>query len=106
MISHAGAGGSYGTVLLPGFLLFGFGITQVGVSNLIAAISEIRYEEAGSASGVVTAVFQIGGALDLAVITTLANSRAVGADGGRGTCRGQPAACAAPDQLAEAAAAA
>ncbi|HZO36202.1 MAG TPA: MFS transporter [Solirubrobacteraceae bacterium] len=79
MISRAGADGSYLTELMPGFILFGFGITQVAVSNQIAAIAEVRHEEAGAASGVVTAAFQIGGALGLAVITTLANSRTVDA---------------------------
>jgi EmrB/QacA subfamily drug resistance transporter len=75
LLSRAGADGSYAADLLPGLLLFGFGITQVGVPNQIAAIADVRHDQAGSASGVVTAAFQIGGALGLAVITTLANSR-------------------------------
>jgi EmrB/QacA subfamily drug resistance transporter len=75
LLSRAGADGSYAGDLLPGLLLFGFGITQVGVPNQIAAIADVRDDQAGSASGVVTAMFQIGGALGLAMITTLANSR-------------------------------
>jgi EmrB/QacA subfamily drug resistance transporter len=85
LISRAGADGSYVVDLLPGFVLFGLGITQVGVSNQIAAIADVRHHEAGAASGVVTAAFQIGGALGLAVITTLANSRAAGALAGGAT---------------------
>jgi EmrB/QacA subfamily drug resistance transporter len=85
MIARAGAGGSYATVLLPWFMLFGFGLTQVGVVNQLAAIADVDAVEAGSASGVVTAAFQIGGALGLAVITTLANSRTVDAAAGGAT---------------------
>ncbi|MDO8187316.1 MFS transporter [Conexibacter sp. JD483] len=76
LLARAGGDAAYATDLLPGFVLFGAGITGVGVANQIAAISEVRHEEAGAASGVVTAAFQVGGALGLAVVTTLANSRA------------------------------
>lgn len=75
LISGATADGAYASELLPGFLLFGAGISQVGVSNQIAAIADVRHRDAGAASGVVTAAFQVGGALGLAVITTLATSR-------------------------------
>ncbi len=76
LLARAGGDAAYATDLLPGFVLFGVGITGVGVANQIAAISDVRHEEAGAASGVVTAAFQVGGALGLAVVTTLANSRA------------------------------
>jgi predicted MFS family arabinose efflux permease len=74
LLTRAGADGSYGTQLLPGFVLFGIGIVGVGVPAQIAAIADVRHEHAGAASGVVTAGYQVGGAVGLAVITTLSTS--------------------------------
>ena len=51
------------------------GLSLVGVSNQISAVLEVPHADAGAASGVINAAFQIGGAFGLAVITTLANSR-------------------------------
>jgi EmrB/QacA subfamily drug resistance transporter len=75
LLSGAGATGSYATDLLPGLLLFGAGIMGVAVPNQIAAIVDVRHDEAGAASGVVTSGYQVGGVLGLAVITTLSTSR-------------------------------
>ena len=74
LLSGAGATGSYATELLPGFILFGVGIMGVAVPSQIAAVADVRHEEAGAASGVVTAGYQVGGALGLAVITTVSTS--------------------------------
>ncbi len=74
LLAQAGATGSYVTELLPGLLLFGAGIMGVAVPNQIAAIVDVRHEEAGAASGVVTSGYQVGGVLGLAVITTLSTS--------------------------------
>jgi EmrB/QacA subfamily drug resistance transporter len=74
LLTGAGARGSYVTELLPGLVLFGLGIITVGVPAQIAAVVDVRNGEAGAASGVVTAFFQVGGALGLAVITTLSLS--------------------------------
>jgi Na+/melibiose symporter-like transporter len=75
LFSHADATGSYVVDLLPGLILFGAGIIGVGVPAQIAAVADVDHEDAGAASGVVTAVYQIGGALGLAVIATLSTSR-------------------------------
>jgi EmrB/QacA subfamily drug resistance transporter len=75
LLSRAGADDAYVSGVLPGLLLFGFGITAVGVSSQVAAIADVRPHEAGAASGLVTAAFQVGGALGLAIVTTMANSR-------------------------------
>ena len=56
-------------------MLFGFGLIAVGVPAQIAAVADVRHDEAGAASGLVTAGFQVGGALGIAIITTLANTR-------------------------------
>ncbi|GAA2821432.1 DHA2 family efflux MFS transporter permease subunit [Kribbella solani] len=71
LLSQATATGSYASQLLPGLLVFGFGIMGVGVAGQITAVSEVRPQEAGAASGVVNAMYQVGGALGLAIVTTL-----------------------------------
>ena len=76
LLSQATADGSYAAEILPGFLIFGAGMSLIGTSNQIGAVLEVPHEDAGSASGVISAGFQVGGALGLAVITTLANSHA------------------------------
>ncbi|MEV4627558.1 MFS transporter [Micromonospora sp. NPDC049523] len=75
LLSQAGATGSYASELLPGFVLFGLGILGVGVPAQIAAVADVAHHEAGAASGVVTAVYQVGGALGLAIVTTLSITR-------------------------------
>ena len=75
MLSRADATGSYAAQLLPGFLLFGAGIIGVGVPAQIAAVSEVEHHEAGAASGAVTTMYQVGGALGLAIVTTLSITR-------------------------------
>jgi EmrB/QacA subfamily drug resistance transporter len=71
LLSQADAAGSYTSQLLPGLIIFGFGIIGVGVPGQISAVSEVRPAEAGAASGVVNAMYQVGGALGLAIVTTL-----------------------------------
>ena len=74
LLAQAGATGNYATDLLPGLLLFGAGIMGVGVPSQIAAVADVQHDEAGAASGVVTSGYQVGGALGLAIITTLSTS--------------------------------
>ncbi len=75
LLSQADATGSYSAELLPGLIVFGFGILGVGVPGQITAVSEVRPQEAGAASGVVNAMYQVGGALGLAIVTTLSISQ-------------------------------
>jgi hypothetical protein len=74
LLAQAGATGDYATDLLPGLLLFGAGIMGVGVPAQIAAVADVRHDEAGAASGVVSSGYQVGGALGLAIITTVSTS--------------------------------
>ncbi len=74
LLSRAGAGDAYVSSLLPGFILVGCGIVWVGVPAQIAAVADVESADAGAASAIVTAAYQVGGALGLAIITTLANS--------------------------------
>jgi EmrB/QacA subfamily drug resistance transporter len=75
LLSRAGVGSSYAVDILPGLIVFGLGLPLVGVANQIAAIAEVPHEDAGAASGVVTAAFQVGGAIGLALVSTAATSR-------------------------------
>jgi predicted MFS family arabinose efflux permease len=76
LLSQAGVGSTFAGGLLPGLIVFGLGLPLVGVANQIAAVAEVPHHDAGAASGVITAAFQIGGALGLAVISTAATTRA------------------------------
>jgi EmrB/QacA subfamily drug resistance transporter len=64
--------GSYVTGMLPGLLVFGFGLGGGGVAGSIAAVSGVRPAESGVASGLNNAAFQIGGALGIAILSTIA----------------------------------
>ncbi len=74
LLTRATADGSYVTELLPGFVLYGVGIMGVGVPAQISALSEIAHEDAGAASGIINTGYQVGGALGLAVVSSLATS--------------------------------
>jgi EmrB/QacA subfamily drug resistance transporter len=67
--------GSYVTDLLPGFLLVGVGIGFSFVPVSIAALTGVSAREAGLASGLINTSQQIGGALGLALLVTVANTR-------------------------------
>jgi EmrB/QacA subfamily drug resistance transporter len=79
LLSQAGADSSYATAILPGVVVFGLGLPLVSVANQISAVAEVPHEDAGAASGIVTAAFQIGGAIGLALVSTAATSRATDA---------------------------
>jgi MFS family permease len=66
--------GHYVTDLLPSFFLVGFGLAVSFVAVTIAALAGVQPANAGIASGLVNTSRQIGGALGLAVITTIATT--------------------------------
>jgi EmrB/QacA subfamily drug resistance transporter len=68
------AHGSYVADLLPGFLLTGFGLGLAFVPDTISSLTGARGDEAGAASGLINTSQQIGGAVGLAVITTVATT--------------------------------
>ena len=68
--------GSYVTDLLPGFLLLGIGIGFAFVPISIAALAGVQPAEAGLASGLINTSQQIGGALGIAALSTIATSHA------------------------------
>ena len=68
-------GGSYVADLLPGFLLIGMGCGFSFVPISIAALAGVGSAEAGLASGLINTSQQIGGALGVAALSTIATSR-------------------------------
>jgi EmrB/QacA subfamily drug resistance transporter len=72
--TQVSVGGSYLADLLPGFLLIGIGLGFSFVPISIAALAGIEPAEAGLASGLINTSQQIGGALGIAALSTIASS--------------------------------
>jgi EmrB/QacA subfamily drug resistance transporter len=70
-----GTGGSYGTNILGPSLLAAVGLGLSFVPVTIAAVTGTEPREAGLASGLINTSQQVGGALGLAILATVANSR-------------------------------
>ena len=66
--------GSYWTDLLPGFLIIGLGMPFAFVAITIAAVAGTKPQEAGLASGLINTSQQIGGAVGIAILSTIAVS--------------------------------
>jgi EmrB/QacA subfamily drug resistance transporter len=66
--ASAPVGGDFAVHVLPGMLLLGLGAGIAFNPMLLAAMSDVRPEDAGLASGVVNTAFMMGGSLGLAVL--------------------------------------
>src|SRR5205085_4016780 len=73
--TQVSVGGSYLGDLLPGFLLIGIGLGFSFVPISIAALAGVEASEAGLASGLINTSQQIGGALGIAALSTIATSQ-------------------------------
>jgi EmrB/QacA subfamily drug resistance transporter len=73
--SRVSVGGGFTTDILGPSLLAAVGLGFAFVTTTIAAVSGIEDREQGLASGLINTSQQIGGALGLAVLATIANSR-------------------------------
>jgi len=67
--------GSYTTHLLPGFLIVAAALGLAVVGDFIASASGVRPADAGLASGLINTSQQIGGAVGIAVATSIATAR-------------------------------
>jgi EmrB/QacA subfamily drug resistance transporter len=67
--------GTYTSNLLGGYLMFGFGLAFAFIPVSIAALAGVGPREAGLASGLLNTSQQIGGAIGVAVATSVAVSR-------------------------------
>jgi EmrB/QacA subfamily drug resistance transporter len=72
--TQVSVGGSYLGDLLPGFLLIGIGLGFSFVPISIAALAGVQPAEAGLASGLINTSQQIGGALGIAALSTIAST--------------------------------
>jgi EmrB/QacA subfamily drug resistance transporter len=63
--------GHYASDLLPGYLMMGFGLALSFIPVSIAALAGVAEREAGLASGLLNTSQQIGGAIGVAVVSTL-----------------------------------
>ena len=73
--SQVSPDGSYvGDILFPS-LLAAVGLGLAFVSMTVAAVSGVEAHEAGLASGLINTSQQVGGALGLAILATIANGR-------------------------------
>jgi EmrB/QacA subfamily drug resistance transporter len=73
--TQVSVGGSYFGDLLPGFLLIGLGLGFSFVPISIAALAGVQAAEAGLASGLINTTQQIGGALGIAALSTIATTQ-------------------------------
>jgi MFS family permease len=75
LLSQAEVGGTYLGTLLPGLLLMSVGMGLTFVPVTLIATTNVSAEDAGLASGLFNTSQQIGGALGLAILATLAADR-------------------------------
>jgi EmrB/QacA subfamily drug resistance transporter len=73
--------GSYVSDILPALVLFGPGLGAVFVAGSIATLAGVAERESGLASGLSNTSFQIGAALGVAVVSTVAVTHAEGHGG-------------------------
>jgi Na+/melibiose symporter-like transporter len=73
--TQVSADGSYWVDLLPGFFASGVGLGFSFVPMSIAALAGVAPHEAGLASGLINTTQQIGGALGVAVFSTVSTTR-------------------------------
>jgi EmrB/QacA subfamily drug resistance transporter len=78
LLSQVSVDGSYFGDLFVGLAIFGVGLGAAFVASQIAALAGIAEEESGLAAGLVDTSFNIGSALGLAILSTVAVSRTEG----------------------------
>ena len=72
--AHIPVHGTYAGDLLPGYLMMGFGMAFAFIPVSIAALAGVEEREAGLASGLLNTSQQIGGAIGLAAVATVATT--------------------------------
>jgi EmrB/QacA subfamily drug resistance transporter len=75
ILTQVSAGGSYVGDMLLGLIVYGAGIGPAFVTATVAALSGVEEHESGLASGLSNTAFQIGAALGVAIVTTVAVTR-------------------------------
>ncbi|WP_440107009.1 MFS transporter [Streptosporangium sp. H16] len=80
-LSLARPGGTFAVDVLPASLIAAVGMSLAYIPAMMSAMSGVRPEESGLASGIVNTTYQVGSALGLAVMTAIATSREVAEPG-------------------------
>jgi EmrB/QacA subfamily drug resistance transporter len=75
LLTHVSVGGSYFGDIFVGLLVCGLGIGLGFVTATVAALAGVAERESGLASGLSNVALQIGGALGVAIVSTVAVSR-------------------------------
>jgi hypothetical protein len=78
LFARAPVDASFVVDVLPSMIILGFGIGMAMNPLLLAAMSDVKPEDAGIASGVVNTSFMMGGALGLAVLASVAAAQTDG----------------------------
>jgi EmrB/QacA subfamily drug resistance transporter len=78
VLTQVSVGGSYFPDIFSGLLLCGLGIGLAFVTATVAALAGVAEHEAGLASGLSNTSLQIGTALGVAIVSTVAVSRSAG----------------------------
>jgi sugar phosphate permease len=78
LFARAPVGGNFFVDVLPGMLLLGFGASFAFLTVILASVSGVPERDAGLASGLVNTAQQLGGALGLAMLASIAASRSEG----------------------------
>src|SRR5205085_2821257 len=72
--AHIPVNGSFWPNLLPGYLAVGVGLPFAFIPVSIAALAGVEWHEAGLASGLINTAQQVGGALGVAIASSVATS--------------------------------
>jgi MFS family permease len=80
-LSHLTSGGSYGVNVLPGLLLTSFGMGLAFPATSVGAISGVAPSEQGSAAAIFNTSQQVGSAVGLSILATIAASASHGLGG-------------------------
>jgi hypothetical protein len=72
LLSGAPANAAYLTDLLPGLLLLGLGVGFAFVAISVSAMSEVRDDQAGLASGLITTAHDLGAAAGVSIFSAVA----------------------------------
>jgi MFS family permease len=83
LVARAGAHASYWPDLFPAFLVFGVGGGATFTPLLSIAMADVPSEDAGLASGIVNVSMQLGAAIGLALLGTIAADRTAAVAAGR-----------------------
>jgi EmrB/QacA subfamily drug resistance transporter len=82
LLTQVSANGSYLDDIFLGLLIFGAGLGAAFVASQIAALTDVAERESGLAAGLVDSSFNIGGALGLAILSSVAVARTDAVAGG------------------------